>query len=85
MLGIVEFFNNEAGWGKIVDAKSGEGYFIHHRDIVDDRFFPKNDIEKFRTLKRNQVVYFEVEQTDKPMDAAIKVRIVEQKKQDVGK
>ena len=75
--GIVEFFNNEVGWGKIV-AHSGEPFFVHHRDITDPRFFPDDDIDKFRTLRRGQRVMFLVSETNKPMNAAYDVIIVEE-------
>ena len=77
MLGRVEFFNNDAGWGKIIAIETGESFFIHHRDISDPSFFPINDIEKFRTLKHGQIVMFDIEETSKPMNAAVDVIMVE--------
>lgn len=68
--GKVEFFNNKKGWGKIV-SNCGKEFFIHHRDIVDPKFFPDGQLEKFRTLARGQFVSFEVQESGKPMDSAV--------------
>ena len=57
--GSVEFFNNAKGWG-IIKGENGDSFFIHHNDIVDVRFFPGKDPDKFRTLKDGEEVVFEV-------------------------
>jgi len=59
MNGVVEFFNNVKGWG-LIKGEGGQIFFIHHKDIVDERFFPKNKPDKFRTLKDGQLVEFSV-------------------------
>ncbi len=74
MRGKVEFFNNVRGWGKIV-SEGGEAFFVHHRDIIDKRFFPSGDIEKFRTLKCGQSVSFSVAESNLPMNVAKDVTI----------
>lgn len=76
MNGVVEFFNNVKGWGKI-NGDDGNPYFVHHVDIVDKRFF-KDGFEKFRTLKPGQIVQFEPYRIGIPgkMDAATTVTIV---------
>ncbi len=73
--GVVEFFNNTKGWGKI-NGDDGKPYFVHHTDIIDSRFF-KDGFEKFRTLKPGQIVAFEPFPINKPgkMDAVTKVLI----------
>lgn len=74
--GKVAFFDNAAGWGKII-SDGGEELFVHHRDIVDKKFYPANDIEKFRTLKRGQRVMFKIEQqADKPMNSVVELELV---------
>lgn len=55
--GVVQFFNNKKGWGLISD-KNGKIFFIHHSDIVDEKFKPENKPERFRTLKPFQNVAF---------------------------
>ena len=73
LTGKVEFFNNVAGWGKIVADKTGEAFFVHHRDIKDSSFFPSDSIKKFRTLSAGQPVMFDGSKTEEPMDAALDV------------
>ena len=80
--GVVDFFNNVSGWGKVVCDSSNEPLFIHHRDIVDERFYPDNDIEKFRTLKRGQRVSFAIEHNAKPMNAAVRLKLVDDNAQE---
>ena len=63
MRGNVKFFNNAAGWG-IIEGNNGKIFFIHHRDIMDERFFPKDKPQKFRTLKDGQSVEFSVSLED---------------------
>lgn len=77
MIGTVEFFNNVKGWG-IIKGENSTSYFIHHVDIVDDRFFPKGKPAKFRTLAEGQRVEFDVESsTNGKHDAAKNLRIVD--------
>lgn len=59
MKGTIEFFNNVNGWG-LIKGEDGQTYFIHHTDIIDERFFPKDNPEKFRTLKDGQGVQFSI-------------------------
>jgi len=61
MNGVVKFFNNIRGWG-IISGEADKSFFIHHTDIVDERFFPDKSPEKFRTLKDGQDVTFDVEE-----------------------
>lgn len=74
--GKVLFFDNLKGWG-MVEVDTGEPLFVHHRDIVDKRFFPKDAIDKFRTLKAGQHVDFFIKETDKPMNSATELEITD--------
>jgi cold shock CspA family protein len=74
VLGTVEFFNNIKGWGVI--KSDGKSFFVHHSSIVDDKFFPPQGVQKFRTLKHGQKVIFEPKgETGKSMDAAVQVKL----------
>ncbi len=61
MIGCVEFFNNIKGWGIIKEESTEEKFFVHHSDIEDERFFPENKPDKFRTLSEGQNVTFDNE------------------------
>lgn len=76
MFGKVEFFNNPKGWG-IIRAEGNESFFVHHKDIVDTKFFPENEPPKYRTLKPGQDVTFNIRETDKPMNMAVDVKFIE--------
>lgn len=75
MNGTVEFFNNVKGWG-IIKGSDGRSYFVHHSNISDEKFYPKDSIPKYRTLKNGQGVTFDTKpDTGKKFDAAINVKI----------
>ena len=75
--GTVEFFNAVKGWGLL---KSGdETFFVHHKNIIDKRFFPAGKPNKFRTLKAGQKVEFVPNISQKPMRSAIEVTITNER------
>lgn len=75
MVGTVEFFNNIKGWG-IIKAENGKSYFVHHSSIIDEKFYPTQGVQKFRTLKHGQQVIFDPKSdTGKELDAAINVKL----------
>lgn len=76
MLGKVEFFNNPKGWG-VIKNEHGESFFVHHKDIVDKKFFPESGPKKYRTLKPGQEVSFVIKETDKPLNQAVDVCFLE--------
>ena len=76
MFGKVEFFNNPKGWG-VIKNDVGESFFVHHKDIVDEKFFPDDGPPKYRTLKPGQDVQFVIKETDRPLNQAVDVRLTE--------
>ena len=77
MKGNVKFFDNTHGWG-IIKGEDGASYFIHHTDITDEKFFPEQGPEKYRTLKDEEKVTFDIDKVvDKPHDAARNLVIVQ--------
>lgn len=75
--GTVKFFNYKKGWG-IICCKN-KSFFVHHKDIVDSRFKPKDKPIKFRTLNEGQLVSFIPKQTTKPLNMATLVVIRDDK------
>lgn len=67
--GTVKWFNNDKGYGFIIDDDSKEEYFVHFSSI---------QIDGFKTLKEGQKVTFEIEDDPKNPDKkrAINVNIV---------
>ena len=62
--GTVKWFNDSKGYGFITQP-SGEDVFVHHSQIV---------AEGFRTLKEGEEVEFELEETERGLQAAQVVR-----------
>ena len=54
--GVVKFFNNEKGFGFIVDEESKEGVFVHKTGLVDN-------------IQEDDTVEFEVEQGNRGLNA----------------
>lgn len=67
--GTVKWFNNDKGYGFIIDDDSQEEYFVHFSSI---------QIDGFKTLKEGQKVSFDIEDDPKNPDKkrAINVNIV---------
>ncbi len=63
--GKVKWFSKAKGYG-FITRESGEDIFVHYSGIVG---------EGFRTLNENDPVQFEVEKTDKGLQAA-KVSVI---------
>ena len=57
--GKVKWFNSEKGFG-FITGDNGQDYFVHFRSIVG---------EGYRSLDEGQPVEFEVQETDKGMQA----------------
>jgi CspA family cold shock protein len=57
--GKVKWFNSEKGFG-FITGDNGQDYFVHFRSIVGDGY---------RTLDEGQPVEFEIQETDKGMQA----------------
>ena len=57
--GKVKWFNSEKGFG-FITGDNGQDYFVHFRSIVGDGY---------RSLDEGQTVEFEVQETDKGMQA----------------
>jgi len=57
--GKVKWFNSEKGFG-FITGDNGQDYFVHFRSIVGDGY---------RSLDEGQAVEFEVQETDKGMQA----------------
>lgn len=75
IIGNVEFFNNQKGWG-VIKTLYGQSLFVHHKSISDEKFYPKDEPSKFRTLSVGQRVVFDIMSNDKKMDEAMNVRFV---------
>ncbi|MET3455295.1 MULTISPECIES: cold-shock protein [Pseudomonas] len=58
--GTVKWFNDAKGYGFITCGKGGEDLFVHYSAIAG---------EGYRTLKQKQTVFFEIEKSDKGMQA----------------
>ena len=59
--GVVKWFNNERGYGFILDGeKVDTEYFVHFSSI---------SMEGYKTLKTGQAVTFELKETDKGVQA----------------
>ena len=56
MKGTVKWFNDQKGFGFITPEDGSKDIFVHHTAITMDGF---------KTLRENQEVEFEVEQSDK--------------------
>ena len=54
--GVVKFFNNEKGFGFIVDEESKEDVFVHKTGLVDN-------------IQEDDAVEFEVEQGNRGINA----------------
>lgn len=65
--GKVIWFNNKAGYG-FLEYKDGEDMFVHFSDIV---------AEGFRSLKKNQLVKYEVGTNHAGTPKAVNVRVSE--------
>ena len=60
-IGTVKWFNNERGYGFILDPKDENvEYFVHYTSILSDGY---------KTLKAGQKVSFELKETDKGTQA----------------
>lgn len=51
MVGRVQYFDSKKGWGFINSEEDGQGYFVHYKDII---------MEKYRHLNEGNRVEFEV-------------------------
>jgi len=61
LIGTVKWFNNERGYGFILDPKDENvEYFVHYTSILSDGY---------KTLKAGQKVSFELKETDKGTQA----------------
>ncbi len=58
-IGKVKWFNNTKGFG-FLTRESGEDVFVHYRSIIGDGY---------KALKQGDSVQFEVEQTEKGLQA----------------
>ena len=59
--GEVKWFNNERGYGFILDpSDENTEYFVHFSSI---------DLDGYKTLKAGQIVSFELKETDKGIQA----------------
>lgn len=67
MRGTVKWFNNEKGYG-FINYKPGEDLFVHYSAI---------DMEGYKTLKEDDLVEFELIETEKGLQA-IRVKIVKE-------
>lgn len=76
--GVVQFFNNNKGWGIIMSEK-GDVLHVHHTDIVDKKFFPDKGPKKYRTLKTKEKVSFIIMGNDNKYWSATDVRILDEK------
>ena len=56
MKGTVKWFNDQKGFGFITPEDGSKDIFVHHSSITMDGF---------KTLRENQAVEFEIEQSDK--------------------
>lgn len=65
MQGFVKWFNEQKGYGFIVD-KDDFSYFVHYKNIAG---------EGYRILRESEEVEFEVEETPKGKQA-IKVKVI---------
>lgn len=54
--GVVKFFNNEKGFGFIIDEESKEDVFVHKTGLVDN-------------IQEDDTVEFEVEQGNRGLNA----------------
>ena len=61
MKGSVKWFNDQKGFGFITPEDGSKDVFVHHTAI---------QMDGFKTLKENQGVEFEIEQSDKGPRAA---------------
>ena len=59
MQGTVKWFSNEKGYG-FIEREGGEDVFVHHSKIA---------MSGYRSLSEGQRVEFELERTDKGMQA----------------
>ncbi len=59
MTGTVKWFNNEKGFG-FITTEDGNDVFVHYSNIEGD---------SFKTLEENEAVTFEVEETDRGLQA----------------
>ncbi len=59
MTGTVKWFNNEKGFG-FITTEDGQDVFVHYSNIEGD---------SFKTLEENETVTFEVEETDRGLQA----------------
>lgn len=60
--GVVKWFSNERGYGFVLkDGSEDEEYFVHFSSI---------EMEGYKTLKAGQAVTFELNETDKGVQAA---------------
>lgn len=69
-LGYVRWFNDKKGYGFIVsgDVSENEEYFVHFSNIISD--------DSYKTLKQEQKVEFDLENTDKGIQA-VNVKVVD--------
>ena len=64
--GTVKWFNSEKGYGFISNDNGGDDVFVHFSAIVGDGF---------KTLEEGQAVEFEVETSDRGLQAANIVKL----------
>lgn len=69
-VGYVRWFNDKKGYGFIVsgDSLDNDEYFVHFSNIVSE--------DSYKTLKQEQKVEFELESTDKGIQA-VNVKVME--------
>jgi len=58
--GTVKWFNNDRGYGFILDESEEDEYFVHYSSV---------DMEGYKTLREKQKVSFELKETDKGIQA----------------
>jgi CspA family cold shock protein len=56
MKGTVKWFNNQKGYGFITPEDGSKDLFVHHSSI---------DMKGYKSLRENQEVDFEIEESDK--------------------
>jgi CspA family cold shock protein len=56
MEGKVKFFNENKGYGFIIESETNKDYFVHHSNCLDN-------------LKKDDVVFFELETNEKGLKA----------------
>eukprot|EP01129_Flabellula_baltica_P015631 TRINITY_DN8029_c0_g1_i1.p2 TRINITY_DN8029_c0_g1~~TRINITY_DN8029_c0_g1_i1.p2 ORF type:complete len:105 (-),score=38.73 TRINITY_DN8029_c0_g1_i1:64-378(-) len=65
--GRVKWFNEEKGFGFIIDAETQQDVFVHYREIQSDK--------TFRSLREDDLVEFEINETTKGNQAVQVVQV----------